>query len=279
MRMFRSSMFAPFLISACATAALGQTPIPQAPARDVPADTVEAPAWLANDISCAPSLTTEAAPNLRVIGSQDTVIKHMLGPGDTLVINAGSAAGLQPGQQFFVRRNMKMFGLKGPDLQHPLSVHTAGWVQILGADASVATATVVHACDGILLDDYLEPYKPPMIAAQSMPGTLPQYSNMGHITTGDENMQNVATGQMVGIDRGSNAGVVLGQRYLVFRDKRRMRNEGPEYSAAYVGSTQQVPLVEVAEVLVVAVKPDHATVQITMAKDSVSTGDLIAEIR
>jgi hypothetical protein len=40
-----------------------------------------------------------------------------------------------------------------------------------------------------------------------------------------------------------------------------------------------VPLVEVAEVLVVAVRPNDATVQVTMAKDTVSLGDLIAEIR
>jgi hypothetical protein len=92
-------------------------------------------------------------------------------------------------------------------------------------------------------------------------------------------MQNVGTGQMVGINRGSRAGVVLGQRFLVFRDKSRMQNEGREYSVTYLENSQRLPLVEVAEVLVVGVKPDHATVQVTMAKDSVMTGDFIAEIR
>ena len=42
---------------------------------------------------------------------------------------------------------------------------------------------------------------------------------------------------------------------------------------------QNLPLVEIAEVLVVSVKPDVATVQVTMARDSVMTGDFIAEIR
>jgi hypothetical protein len=162
---------------------------------------------------------------------------------------------------------------------HPISVHTAGWIQILGVDASVATATVLHACEGMMLDDYLEPFEPPMIAARMVPGTLPQYSNMGRIALGDENMQNVGTGQMIGIDRGANAGVVLGQRYLVFRDKRNLRNQGREYSEAYMQNAHALPLVEVAEVLVVAVKPDTATVQVTMAKDTVTTGDFIAEIR
>lgn len=257
-----------------ATPATAAAPLPVAQA-----DRMEPPSWLFNDIACAPSLTTQPPPALRLMGSQDTVVKQMLGPGDTLVISGGSSAGLQPGQRFFVRRNVRTFGAKGPDSEHPVSVHTAGWVQVLGVDASVATARILHACEGMMLDDYLEPFVSPMIAAQAVPGTLPQYSNMGHITTADENMQNVGTGQMIGIDRGSSGGVALGQRYLVFRDKRRMRNDRREYSETYVQNAQQLPLVEVAEVLVVAVRPDDATVQVTVAKDTVSTGDFIAEIR
>jgi hypothetical protein len=234
---------------------------------------------MVNDIACAPSLTTEPAALLKVIGSQDTIIKHMLGPGDTLLISGGAAAGLQPGQRFYVRRLIKTFGTKGPDSLHPVSVHTAGWVEILAVDAAVATASIVHACEGLMLDDYLEPFSPPMIAAHPATGTVPQYSNMGHITLGDQNMESVGTGQMIGIDRGTNAGVTVGQRFLVFRDKRSMRNESPEYSLTYTQSRVNVPLVEVAEVLVVSVKADAATVQVTAARDSVMTGDFIAEIR
>jgi hypothetical protein len=216
---------------------------------------------------------------VKVIGSQDSIIKHMLGPGDTLVLSGGAAAGLQPGQQFFVRRLIRTFGATGPDAQHPVSVHTAGWIQVLAVDASVATASVVHACEGIMLDDYIEPFAAPMIAGTASTGTLPQYSNMGHITLGDQNMGSVGTGQMIGIDRGSSAGVLIGQRFLVFRDKRTLHNEGADYSLDYMQNRQNLPLVEVAEVLVTAVKPDAATVQVIVARDSVMTGDFIAEIR
>jgi hypothetical protein len=272
---------------------LGQTPTTPAAATTAPIQTMPAPlqvaqgdlvappAWLFNDIACAPLLTTQLPPALRVLGSQDTVIKHMMGPGDTILVSGGAGVGLQPGQQFFVRRLVKTFGATGPDPLHPVSVHTAGWIQILGVDAAVATATVVHACEGMLLDDYLEPFTPPLIAARAPTGTLPQYTNMGHITTGDENTETVGAGQMIGIDRGANAGVVLGQRFLVFRDKRNKRFDGlkDEYSVTYIQGLTQLPLVEVGEVLVVSVRPDDSTVQVTMSKDSVSRGDLIAEIR
>ena len=272
---------------------LGQTPATPAAATAAPnltapppvqmaqGDLVAPPAWLFNDLACAPILTTQAPPPLRILGSQDTVVKHMMGPGDTLVISGGSSIGLQPGQRFFVRRLVRTFGAKGPDPLNPVSVHTAGWIQVLGVDAAVATASIVHACEGMMLDDYLEPFTPPMIAARSSSGTVPQYTNMGHITVGDENTETVGTGQMIGIDRGASAGVVLGQRFLVFRDKRNKTFDGlkDEYSATYIEGITQLPLVEVGEVMVVSVRPDDSTVQVTMSKDSVSRGDLIAEIR
>jgi hypothetical protein len=278
MRHFRTDLFivgAMVLALMPVRAVFGQTP--GAPAQ---ADLMPPPTWPFNDIACAPTLTTQPAGGLHVVGSQDAVIKNMLGPGDILVVSGGSNEGLQPGQQFFVRRNVLTFGKKGPTPLQPVTVHTAGWVQILGVDTAVATATVVHACDGILLDDYLEPFTPPMIAARVVPGNTPQYANMGHILAGDEAFENVAyTSHTINIDRGSDSGVVLGQRYLVFRDKRGMLNESPEYSKAYRGSAHQLPLVEVGEVVVVAVRPDYSTVEVVMAKDAISGGDFIAEIK
>jgi hypothetical protein len=256
--------------------AFGQTPVTPA----AQADAVPPPSWLYNDLACAPTLTTQPRGDLRVVGSQDAIVKHMLGPGDTLVIGGGSNAGLQPGQQFFIRRHIMGFGVKGPSPQHPVSVHTVGWVQILGVDTSISTATVLHACDGIQLDDYLEPFTGPTIASREVPGNTPQYANMGRILTSDEGFETVGSrGQMINIDRGSDSGAALGQRYLVFRDKRGMLNESPEYSKGYLQSAKQIPLVEVGEVLVVAVRPDHSTVLVVTAKDAISTGDFIAEIR
>ena len=96
--------------------------------------------------------------------SQDPAIRELLGPGDTLVVSGGSNAGVQTGQRYFVRRLIPAVATFGATPR--ATIHTAGWVQILGVDTMVATATVVHACDGILLDDYLEPFVAPMIAAR-----------------------------------------------------------------------------------------------------------------
>jgi hypothetical protein len=256
---------------------LAQAPV-QAPAQGP--QLVPPPSWAFNDLACAPGLVTQkkedmTPPVYRVVGSQDPAMRDLLGTGDILVISGGSNAGLQAGQRYFVRRlivtNTSIL---------PVTIHTAGWVQILGVDTTVATATVLHACDGILLDDYLEPFTPPTIAARPLPGATPHYENMGHIMTGSDGRQTAGgSSQLMTIDRGTNAGVVVGQRFLVFRDKRAQRVETTGRSKVFATIGGNSPLVEIGEVLVIGVRADDATVQILGAKDAIAAGDLIAPIR
>lgn len=243
---------------------------------------VPPPAWAFNDIACAPALLPENydkrnEPQLRVVGVQDPAIRELLGPGDMLVISGGSNAGLQTGQRFFVRRVIPAVSTFGTTPRS--TIHTSGWVQILGVDTIVATATVIHACDGILFDDYLEPFVAPTIAARPLPGSMPQYDNMGHIVSGIEGLHTAAPGNVMTIDRGSNSGVVLGQRFVVFRDKRDQHIETTGRSKPFAAVAHNSPLVEVGEVLVIAVRPEDSTVQVTVSRDAITHGDLIAPIR
>jgi hypothetical protein len=253
---------------------------PPAPSPD--AELVAPPAWAFNDVACAPGLAPEKRDKrteqpLRVVGVQDPAVRELLGPGDTLVISGGANAGLQPGQRFFVRRVIPAVTTTGPTPR--ATVHTSGWVQILGVDTMISTATVVHACDGILFDDYLEPFAAPMIAARPLPGSVPQYDNMGHIVAGVEGIHTAGRGNVMTIDRGSNSGVVLGQRYLVFRDRRGQHIETVGRSKTFAAAAHSAPLVEIGEVLVVAVRADDATVQVVGSRDAITHGDLIAPIR
>jgi hypothetical protein len=42
---------------------------------------------------------------------------------------------------------------------------------------------------------------------------------------------------------------------------------------------KRLPLVEIGEVVVVAVRPNGATVQVTVARDAIRSGDLIAAVQ
>ena len=50
-------------------------------------------------------------------------------------------------------------------------------------------------------------------------------------------------------------------------------------SKAFAAVARNSPLVEVGEVLVVAVRADDATVQVVVARDAITHGDMIAPIR
>jgi hypothetical protein len=246
---------------------------------DSAAQLVPPPSWAYNDIACAPALRPDkkaGLPVLRVVGVQDPAPRDVMGPGDTLVISGGSNAGLQPGQRFFVRRLVTTATTNETDL--PATIHTAGWIQILGVDTAIATATVLHACDGILLDDFLDDFTPPMIAPGPVPGAAGS-DMMGRIVTGNDATRMAGIGNVMTIDRGSNMGVVVGQHFLVFRDKRDAVIDTYVRSKALAEMASRTPLVEIAEAVVVSVRPQDATVQILRAKDAVYTGDLVSPIR
>ena len=215
-----------------------------------------------------------------MIGSQDAIIRHMLGPGDTLVISGGAAAGLQPGQRFFVRRLIRTFGAQGPDAKHPVSVHTAGWIQVLAVDTSVATASVLHACEGIMLDDYLEPFTPPMIAATVAPGSLPSIRTWGTSRSAIENMGSVGAGKMIG-DR---------PRQQLRRDARpaipgvpgqadHAQRGGGLFADVYAEPAESSAWWKSRKCWWWRSSRTSPTVQVTLARDSVMTGDFIAAIR
>jgi hypothetical protein len=270
---------------------LGQAPAPQ-PAEG---QLIAPPSWAYNDLACGPvsdvskpvkkgdkqskQAGAPVIPDLRIIGTQDTVTRQLLGPGDTLVVSGGSNAGLEPGQRYFVRRRIREQVSTDNEKAVPDNIHTSGWVQILGVDTMLATATVVHACDGIMLDDFLVPFTPPMIAASPSTGTTPQYENMGRIISGYDGTRIAGSGNLVTIDRGSSSGVALGQRFLIFRDKREERVDLNDRSKVFAEMAQRAPLVQIGEVLVVAVREDDATVKIVVSKDAVSTGDLVVPVR
>lgn len=84
---------------------------------------------------------------------------------------------------------------------------------------------------------------------------------------------------MMTIDRGSSSGVVPGQRFLVFRDKRKLRFDPRGKSETFATESARLPLVEVGEVLVVFVRSEDSTVQVLGSKDAIHTGDLVDPIR
>src|SRR5207247_7928458 len=89
-------------------------------------------------VACAPPPafgTPTGVPH--VIGVQDTVPRRLFGSRDLLVVDAGTGAGIQLGQEFFVRRPSR-FGMGVAGRQRGAT--RLGWTRGGGVKASTATA-------------------------------------------------------------------------------------------------------------------------------------------
>lgn len=210
-------------------------------------------------IACAP-LSAPAPPvgGMRISGSAYHG-RSMFGPGDAVIVNAGTEQGVQKGQMFYVRRHVRDEFTPATLEFTPISIHTAGWVTIIDAKEYVSVATITHACDGVLYGDYLEPFTPPVVPPQALGGT-PDFGNPAHLVMADERRQAVTEGQMMLIDRGSEGDVRAGQTVTLYRQ-----------TMSGVG-----PTLDIGRGTVLSVRAKTSLVRIDSARDAVYIGDLAA---
>jgi hypothetical protein len=212
--------------------------------------------------ACAPPPSLDAPPPdaLRIVATQDTEPRALAGNRDLLVISGGTRAGVQLGQTFFVRRPNR-FGTSS-NVQS-LGFKTAGWVRVVAANESTAIAAVEHACGGIMQDDFLTPFSPPVVPAgaeRDDPVGEPDFTSLARVIVGSEEREAAAAGDFVLIDRGADQGVAPGTRLAIYRDVR----------------TAGMPLASVGEAVVITVGPVISLTRITRARDAVLSGDYVA---
>jgi hypothetical protein len=213
-------------------------------------------------VACAPPPAIAGAhPDARqVIGAQDTAARTLFDARDLLVVDGGTAAGLQLDQQFFVRRNVPFGTAFGTQA---LGTRTLGWIRIVAVNESTAVARVDHLCDGISVHDYLEPFAlpilPPDLDRDDARGE-PDFSSLGRFVAGESDRATAGAGDFMLIDWGANQGIAPGARLAIYRDVQQ----------------NALPLASVGEAVVVSVGPMLSLTRITRARDAVRTGDYVA---
>jgi hypothetical protein len=217
-----------------------------------------------SSLACAdvPVFGTGLPDSPRIIAVQDgnAQLRTAYADPDVLTLDRGTGAGVEVGQQFFVRRVTKGPSRQEPSARFPGAVHTAAWITVVAADERYALAKVVRACDVIRPGDYLEPYAQPTLPTAWTPANgAPGYPDMAKVLFGRDGRLEFANGDVFAIDRGSSKGLTAGTRLVFYRDIRR-------------GG----PLVEVGEGVTVAVTAETATVAATSVKDSLRAGDWVA---
>jgi hypothetical protein len=229
--------------------------------------------------ACAPSLVfTKPVLSMLVTGGQDASTRLVFRPGDLVTINAGSENGIEVGQEYFVRRVQAPRGT-GISRNAPATIHTTGWVKVYAVEKRMSLVTVTHACDAIDVGDYLEPFTVPQPPSAEVNPPAPQRENYGHILIGVDRRTMFGKDDFFTIDRGSDHGLVLGERVIVFRDKRKI-----ETMKLTAGALKDLPdeivtpefLYELGEAVVVDVKPEVSTLRAMSSRTSFLTGDYVA---
>jgi hypothetical protein len=215
---------------------------------------------LAVAVACAPPPSLDEAPPhaLRIVGAQDTIPRTLLGDRDLIVISGGTGAGVQLGQQYFVRRTIT-YG----DSRRSRGARTLGWIRVVAVNDHTAIAQADHVCGGIAADDYLQPFVVPAIPAgadaDDTPGQ-PDFTTLGRILVGDEDRVMVGAGDFALVDWRGSAGLVPGARVAVYRD--------------HLGSG--LPLVSVGAGVVISVNGPLALTRLSHTSDAVFSGDYVA---
>ncbi len=214
-------------------------------------------------VACAPPPILTLAPTdaPRIMGSQDVVARGTFGAPELLVLNAGTARGLQINQQFYVRRIFRTAETLHDKLPH--TVHTAGWVRIVAVNAAMAIASPDHVCSDIREGDYLDPFVAPVlpdgdITVPVIRGEL-DFKNYSRVLYGASQMRSAGTGNYVMIDHGADRNISVGSHFGIWRD---LQATG-------------IPLTQIGESTVVSVGPSMSLLLVTKARDAVFTDDVV----
>jgi hypothetical protein len=225
---------------------------PAAAAAKLPADVL--------GLACAPKAAM-AQPDtpLRITGGQDSSVRTSHAPGDLITINAGSQNGIEVDQEFYTRR-LLISSRERITLQTPATVITTGWIRVWAVDDTMSLATITHACETVDIGDYLEPFVLPTVPTFASNKPKPERDNYGRVLTGDSRRTSFAKGDYFLLDRGSDQGITPGAQFVLYRNKQQAENF----------------LYDLGEAVAVEVTPQSSTLQVTVSRDAIQTGDLVA---
>ena len=213
--------------------------------------------------ACAPSqVMTPPTPSLHVVGAQDTAPRMLFGPRELVILDGGTQAGVQLGQEYYIRRSYS-FG-PPPSKTGPRTITTLGWLKVVSLNETTAIAQIDSTCGAVMAGDYLEPFTAPTAveAESGAPFSTLDFSTLARVMFGKEERRLGSTGDFMMLERG-NTTLEVGRRVAVYRD---LRSSG-------------VPLTAIGEGVIVAMSDGTPMMRITSTRDAIQSGDYVVPHR
>jgi len=194
-----------------------------------------------------------------IVGHRDEARRELFGPGDVLVLDVGADMGMKPGDNYVVRRRFQYGDKAVPAKLATYGGQSAGLVQVVETSSESSVAVVVYACGEFFAGDRLAPFEPLPVVMADRTGE-PQFEDPAKVVFGELGRVTGTAHQLMVIDRGYSQGAVRGQHVTLFR--RTLPDRGP--------------VVRVGDGVIIAVRPQSATIRIDRSNDVVEVGTLVA---
>lgn len=217
----------------------------------------------AQSLACAPRTLRDPAPAATVLGGQNRATPGMFAPGETIVLDSGKGAPVTAGQVYVVYRVPRWF-MWDDSAWVRRAVHNAGLVRVESVRGRTASATVIWACDGVDVGDWLEPYAEPGAAPAAAPDAGPaRFDQASLVLFGGQDRRLGAARDLLLVERTQGLDVAPGQRVTFFR-----RPFGLDGPTSVIG-----------EGVVESVAAETFLVQVSASRDGIAAGDLAATHR
>jgi len=206
--------------------------------------------------------------SLRIVGSEQGRAKNAFADRDILYLSKGSNSGVRTGDLYTIHAVTRTVKHPVTGKKLGLKVTAKGTARVVLVAEDTATIVVERACRAVYIDDYLLPYEPvsvPLALRQDPASRLtpPSGKAQGYVVDVSEGARTAATGHLVTVDIGSEAGLVPGNLLVAFR------TVYPK-----VPTNRHV----VAELAVVAVREQTAVAKVMYSVEEIESGDRV-EIR
>lgn len=146
------------------------------------------------------------------------------GTGAYVILNRGASSGVKAGDLYTLHRRARAVKHPATGKRVGYRVDTTGVVRVLMVSETSARAVIESARREVLVGDYLRPYlevESPMVKrrviAEGGDLSLDASRTAGYVVDIDDGSSISATGVVIGLDLGTNAGLSVGRVITVYR--------------------------------------------------------------
>lgn len=223
------------------------------------------------DLYCSTTIHDGPLKDLPAIVAAEKEVIIGLAAMDVVYINAGSNAGVKPGDRFTIKRD-------NGEVKHPVThevlghrIDRMGELTVIAVQENAATAEITFSCEDIKRTDMLEPYAeiPMTTRTKGFSSTMDRYNprgsgkSAGYVVMTRDPLTTFGTGNVVSIDLGSREGLKQGDFLTIFRPN-------PE--------GHDLPRVNLGEAVVLMPEDRSSVVKITTSVKVIYLGDRV-EVR